>query len=110
MRYNFGSGNPWDGRQLKIDVKTGKFGSASICQTSDWDEVATATGVATIAPFSLGIKDSTDFNEEGRQAISRSGRTQMRLYFDPHTDMGFNNYLFLTKGADIKLLVEYTDA
>lgn len=110
VRYSFGSSNPWDGRQLKIDVKTGKFGSASICQTSDWDEAATATGVATIAPFSLGSKDSSDFNEEGRKAISRFGRTQMRLYFDPYADMGFNNYLFLTKGADIKLLVEYTDA
>ncbi|MGD8836785.1 MAG: alpha/beta fold hydrolase [Desulfobacteraceae bacterium] len=109
VKYDFAIGNPWDGRQLQIDVKTGKFGSASICQTSDWDETATAAGVAAISPFSLGSKDSSDFNEEGRKAINREGRTQMRLYFDSHENMGVNNYLFLTKGADVKLIVKYTD-
>lgn len=109
VRYFAGWGNPWDGRDLKIDVKTGKFGSASTCEKSDWDEEATATGVATIAPFSFGCKDSSSFNEEGRNAINASGRTQMRLYFDHDADMGFHKYLFLTKGDDIKLIVEYTD-
>jgi hypothetical protein len=102
-------GNPWDDRQLLIDVKAGKFGSASICQTSDWDETATATGVAIISPFNLGSKDSSDFNAEGRRAINREGRTQMRLYFDSHESMGVNNYLFLTKGVDVKLIVDYSD-
>lgn len=109
VKYDFAIGHPWDGRQLQIDVRTGKFGSSSICQTSDWDEAATASAVATISHFSSGSKDSSDFNEQGRKAINRSGRTQMRLYFDPHTDMSFNNYLFLTKGTDVKLILEYTD-
>ena len=109
VKCDFTIGNPWDGRQLQIDVKTGKFGSSTICQTGDWDDAATAAAVATIAPFSIGSKDSSNFNEQGIEAINRSGRTQMRLYFDPDDDMGYNNYLFLTKGADVKLIVEYTE-
>lgn len=104
-----GFGRPWDGAELKIDVKTGKFGSESICQTGDWDEPATATGVAVIDPFSSGSKDSSDFSKEGREAISKTGRTQMRLYFDPHTEMGPFNYVFFAKGAAVKLFVEYVD-
>lgn len=108
VRYNSGVGQPWQDRQLQIDVKSGKFGSASHCQTRDWDEPATAAGVATIAPFGSGLKDSSDFNAQGREAINCSGRTQMRLYFHPHADMQPNNYLFLSNGEDVKLIVEYT--
>jgi hypothetical protein len=107
VKYDYAIGDPWNDRQLQIDVKNGKFGSNSICQTSDWDESATATAVATISHFGFGSKDSTDFNEQGRSAINRSGRTQMRLYFDPHENMDRNNYLFLTNGADVKLIVEF---
>jgi pimeloyl-ACP methyl ester carboxylesterase len=108
VKCDYVMGDPWEGRQLQIDVKRGKFGSATICQTGDWDEPATAVAVATIVPFSQGNQDSSNFNAAGREAINRSGRTQMRLYFDPHFDMGPCNYLFLTKGKDVKLIVEYT--
>lgn len=107
VKRSYGFGRPWDGSELKIDVKTGKFGSESICQTGDWDEPATAVGVATIDPFRMGSMDSSDFTREGREAISKTGRTQMRLYFDPHTEMGRFNYVFFDKGAGIKLFVEY---
>lgn len=106
---SYGFGSPWDGSELKIDVKTGKFGSDSMCQTGDWDDPATATGVATIDPLSFGSKNSSDFTREGREAISKTGRTQLRLYFDPHTDMSPFNYVFFDKGAGIKLFVEYVD-
>lgn len=109
VRRSDGFGQPWDGAELKIDVKTGKFGTQSLCQTGDWDEPATAAGVATIDAFSAGSKDSSDFTEEGREAISKTGRTQMRLYFDPHTEMTPLNYVFLAKGAAVKLFVEYVD-
>jgi hypothetical protein len=109
VRQCSGFGRPWDHSELKIDVKTGKFGSQSICQTGDWDEPATATGVATIDRFSVGSKDSSDFTREGREAISKTGRTQMRFYFDPHTEMGPFNYVFFAKGAEVKLFVEYID-
>lgn len=109
VRRSYGFGRPWDGSELKIDVKTGKFGSQSRCQTGDWDEPATAVGVATIDPFSIGSKDSSDFTRQGREAIFKTGRTQMRLYFDPHTEMGRFNYVFLDKGAGIRLFVEYVD-
>lgn len=104
-----GFGRPWDDAKLKIDVKTGKFGTESICQTSDWDELATAGAVAAIDSFSTGSKDSSDFSREGREAISKTGRTQMRLYFDPHTEMAPFNYVFFAKGAAVKLFVEYVE-
>ncbi|MGD9367599.1 MAG: alpha/beta fold hydrolase [Desulfobacteraceae bacterium] len=109
VKQRYGFGRPWDGSELKIDVKTGKFGSESRCQTGDWDEPATATGVATIDPFRIGSMDSSDFTREGREAISKTGRTQMRLYFDPHSEMGRFNYVFFAKGAEVKLFVEYID-
>ncbi len=109
VRMSYSFGRPWDDSELKIDVKTGKFGSESICQTGDWDEPATATGVATIDPFRTGSKESSDFNREGREAISKTGRTQMRLYFDPHAEMSPFNYVFFAKGAAVKLFVEYVD-
>lgn len=110
VKHRYGFGRPWDGSELKIDVKTGKFGSESFCQTGDWDEPATATGVAKIEPIYSGSKDSSDFTREGREAISKTGRTQMRLYFDPHTELDPFNYVFFGKGAEVKLFVEYIDS
>ncbi|MBU0994983.1 MAG: alpha/beta fold hydrolase [Proteobacteria bacterium] len=107
VKYHSGYGNPWENATLKIDVKTGKFGTDVLCQTEDWDETPTAKGVAHFEPFGFGCKDSTDFNAEGRNAINKTGRTQMRLYFDPHDDMDIFNYVFLEKGNDVRLFVEY---
>jgi pimeloyl-ACP methyl ester carboxylesterase len=109
VKHRYGFGRPWDGSELKIDVKSGKFGSESRCETGDWDESATATGVAAIDPFGSGSKDSSDFTRQGREAISKTGRTQMRLYFDPHAEMDPFNYVFFAKGEEVKLFVEYVD-
>ncbi len=108
VKYHSGFGDPWANASLKIDIKNGKFGSDVLCQTEDWDESPTAEGIAHIASFSSGSKESTDFNEAGRNAINKEGRTQMRLYFDPHEDMGMLNYVFIEKGKDVRLFVEFT--
>ncbi|MBU1170654.1 MAG: alpha/beta fold hydrolase [Proteobacteria bacterium] len=107
IKHQSGFGNPFENARLTIDVKKGKFGSDVLCQTGDWDDGATAISVAFFEPFDQGCKDSSDFNEEGKKAINTSGRTQMRLYFDPHDDLGYFNYLFLEKGPDVRLFVTY---
>ncbi len=109
VRHSSGYGNPWAYALLKIDVNHGKFGTDTRCQTGDWDETSTAKAAAVIDAFERGSKDSSDFTAEGAEAINRNGRTQMRIYFDPHDRLKAYNYIFLEKGAEVRLFVEYTD-
>jgi poly(hydroxyalkanoate) depolymerase family esterase len=107
VTYASGSGNPWGnpaGNSLLVDVKTGTFGAAGT-ETTDFLAAPTSSNVASIAQFSTGTKDSSDFSSAGLSAINRTGRTQLKLRFAqaPTT----TNYVFLTEGTGAVLTVEY---
>ena len=105
VEYSSGSGDPWTGGTLVVDVKPGYFGSSDSVQTDDWDAVATASSVASIDRFTSGIKNSSDFNSAGLSAINKAGTTQVRLRFN--WDPSAWNYIFIKEGSTAKLYVEY---
>ena len=106
VTYSSRSGDPWaNGNSLVIDVKTGYFGSASTTETSDWADSPTASAVASIASFTSGTKQSTDFNSAGLSAINKTGKTQLKLRFV--NNQSSTAYIFIKEGADAKLYVTY---
>jgi len=106
VTYSSRSGDPWaNGNSLVIDVKTGYFGSASTTETSDWAASPTASAVASIASFTSGTKQSTDFNSAGLSAINKTGKTQLKLRFV--NNQSSTAYIFIKEGADAKLYVTY---
>ena len=107
VTYNTVSGDPWSnpaGNTLVIDVKTGTFGAATM-ETGDWASAPTASAVATIAKFTSGTQQSGDFNSDGIAAISKTGKTQVRLRFDSHQTS--TAYIGMTQGSGAKLTVVY---
>lgn len=77
-------GNAWSnpaGNSLIIDVKTGCMGASCTIGTDDWAADSTVHPTASIAQFSSGSKDSTDFDYAGRAMISKDGTTQLKLRF-----------------------------
>lgn len=102
-----GSGDPWStpaANRLLIDARTGCFDTCST-QASDWAATATATSVAEIAKFTSGVQTSTEFSTAGIAAINRTGKTQLKLYFEkPPTGTA---YVFLKSGDSATLTVEY---
>ena len=106
VTYSSRSGDPWaNGNSLVIDVKTGYFGSASTTETSDWAASPTASAVASIASFTSGTKQSTDFNSAGLSAINKTGKTQLKLRFV--NNQSSTAYIFIKEGAYAKLYVTY---
>ncbi len=104
--YYSGAGNPFSQGNIKVAVKRGYFGVSQNVQANDFNAVATAEDIAEIAHFSSGRKASTDFNQDGKKAINKTGITQIRLKLP--TSLAANNYLFIKEGAYAKLYVEYT--
>ncbi|QDF01621.1 PHB depolymerase family esterase [Myxococcus xanthus] len=108
VSYSSGSGDPWStpaGNTLVIDAKTGTFNAANT-EVTDWAAAATASSVAGIDQFSAGAKSSGDFSVDGLSAISKTGKTQLRLRFT-QAQMA-TQYLFVRDGANAVLTVVYT--
>lgn len=108
VSYSSGSGDPWStpaGNTLVIDAKTGTFNAANT-EVTDWAAAATASSVAGIDRFSAGTKSSGDFSADGLSAISKTGKTQLRLRFTQAQTA--TQYLFIRDGANAVLTVAYT--
>jgi hypothetical protein len=107
VTWSSGSGNPWGnpvGNTLLVDVKNGTFGAAST-ETSDFLDTPTASGAASIAQFSSGTQNSSNFSSGGLSAINRTGHTQLKLRFAQNPTS--TNYVFFTEGSGAVLTVEY---
>jgi poly(hydroxyalkanoate) depolymerase family esterase len=107
VTWSSGSGDPWSdpvGNTLLVDVKNGTFGAAGT-ETTDYSAAPTASGVASIAKFTSGTKNSTDFGSAGLSAINRTGRTQLKLRFSQNQSA--THYAFFSEGAGAVLTVEY---
>ncbi len=75
----------------RADVRTGFFGTAATLAVSDFEAAATATAVATLSnPASNGATSSGALNAPGLAAISKTGTTQLKIYFtlDDNDDGG----------------------
>ncbi|NVJ15962.1 PHB depolymerase family esterase [Myxococcus sp. AM010] len=108
VSYSSGSGDPWStpaGNTLVVDVKSGTFNAANT-EPADWAAAATASSVAGIDRFSAGAKSSGDFSGAGLGAISKTGKTQLRLRFTQAQTA--TQYLFVRDGANAVLTVVYT--
>jgi hypothetical protein len=106
ITYSSISGDPWaSSNTMVVDVKNGIFGTYSTTQTTDWAAAATANAVASIAKFTSGTKQSTDFNSSGLSAINKTGKTQLKLRFA--NDQTSTAYIFIQEGASCKLYVTY---
>jgi hypothetical protein len=102
------AGDAQAGRALiKLDVKSGYFGSSRALQAQDWGAKATAEGVAEIDQLAQGMQISSGFLEAGRSAINRAGGTQLRLRFEPSQAAPG---ILLAMAAEAKLVVRYTNA
>ncbi|MBI1891188.1 MAG: fibronectin type III domain-containing protein [Burkholderiales bacterium] len=110
LTYYTMSGDPWAnpaGNSMVVDVKNGCFGAACTMGTDDWAATADASAVATVAKWTSGTKQSSDFDSNGLAAINKTGKTQVRLRFTSNqTSM---NYIQITDGTNAKLYVEYLD-
>jgi poly(hydroxyalkanoate) depolymerase family esterase len=107
VTWSSGSGDPWSnpaGNTLLVDVKNGTFGAAGT-ETTDYAAAPTASGVASIAKFTTGTKNSTDFSSAGLSAINRTGRTQLKLRFSLNPSA--THYAFFGEGANAVLTVVY---
>ena len=106
-----GFGDPWSdpfGNTLKIDVKTGCFGSTCTTEAADWASAPTVAGTANLPafPFLGDTQLSDDFGSAGRGAINRTGTTQLKLRFN--WSQWFLSYAYLENGANVVLMVEYS--
>lgn len=104
---NSSSGDPWAtpaGNRLVIDVRTGCLGGCTI-ETGDWAAAVTAADIAEITKVTSGAKTSTDFATAGRNAINKTGTTQLKLRFAANPSS--TAYLFIDNGASATLTVTY---
>lgn len=109
LSVGFGSayGDPWGnpaGNTLVLDVRNSCFGACTI-EASDHAASATASGVAQIARFGSGTQHSSALSAAGLAAISKTGRTQVRLRFAQ--DQTSTNYIWIQHGASAQLTVDY---
>jgi hypothetical protein len=105
--YGSAYGDPWSnptGNTLVVDVRNSCFGACTI-EASDHGATATASAVAQIARFGSGTQHSSALSAAGLAAISKAGRTQVRLRFA--SDQTSTNYLWIQHGASAQLTVEY---
>lgn len=109
VSYRSASGDPWanpSGNTLVIDVKNACFGACTI-ETTDWAAAATANAVAQIPKFTGGNQASTLFDASGLGAISKTGRTQLKLRFSANQTA--TNYIWIGNNATgASLSVTYT--
>ncbi|MDX1999086.1 MAG: pre-peptidase C-terminal domain-containing protein [Thermoanaerobaculia bacterium] len=98
------------------DISTGGFGGNAAFATADFQAAATATNVATLsAPASNGAASTGTLSATGRNAISKTAKTQFRLYctLDDNDDLGFDYIGFYpgenaTNANKPQLTVTYT--
>jgi poly(hydroxyalkanoate) depolymerase family esterase len=107
VTYSSSSGSPWSdpaGNTMVVDVKNGTFGAAAT-ETTDWAAAADASAVATVDAFASGTKTSSGFAAAGLGAISKTGRTQLRLRFT--LNQAATSYIFLGQGTGATLTLTY---
>jgi dienelactone hydrolase len=74
----------------QVDIRNGFFGTAVTLANADWEAAATATAVASLSnPTVNGAASTGTLNATGLAAISKTGTTQLKLYFT--TDDNDNN-------------------
>ncbi|MBN1765731.1 MAG: hypothetical protein JW860_10775, partial [Sedimentisphaerales bacterium] len=85
----------WGGNCL-IDVVNPCFGSSPALDNDDWDWPADADAVAEFLadPGENNQMTSTEFDQNGRNSINLSGKTQLRVYFTNPTN-GDSTYDYL---------------
>jgi pectate lyase len=87
-----GSGNTSGFGTKWVDVRSGAFGTTSALVTSDFQAAPTATQVGQLT--SAGATSTAALNGAGLAAVNKTGRTQVRIYFDlDDDDDGSNDYL-----------------
>ncbi|MDX1999085.1 MAG: pre-peptidase C-terminal domain-containing protein [Thermoanaerobaculia bacterium] len=98
------------------DISTGGFGGNAAFAVTDFEAAATAANVATLsAPASNGSASTGTLSATGRGAISKTAKTQFRLYctLDDNDDLGFDYVAFYpgenaTNANKPQLTVTYT--
>jgi hypothetical protein len=105
----------WGGACM-IDIASPYFGSSSGLQTADWDAAADANAVANFVadPGADQPMLSTEFSAKGLENISKSGFTQLRIYFQEESNLDQNtDCLYFYAGDDTdyekqpKLIIQY---
>jgi hypothetical protein len=83
-----------------IDVKTFNFNSNVALENDDFQASTTVSQAATMSyPSTNGIWSTGSLNTAGLNAINRTGRTQMRMYFNLDDDNdASNDYLGFHSG------------
>jgi poly(hydroxyalkanoate) depolymerase family esterase len=107
VAYRSASGNPWtnpSGNALVVDVRSGCFGLCGI-ESGDWAATPSASAVAQLLSFSGGNQTSSLFSAAGLAAISKTGRTQVKLRFA--LDQTATNYFWIDKVATARLNLVY---
>lgn len=88
--------------QLLADIQSGGLGGNAALATGDFQAAPTATGVASLSdPATNGVWSEGTLNAQGLAAISKTGKTQLRVYFtsDDNDDRG-NDYLGFYSGEN----------
>ncbi|GEM_PF-3279453 len=110
----------WSGSPtLNVDVKTGLFGAASV-ENGDFQAAATASNVVSGGMFNPTSNDVWSygvFNQAGMDAVNKTGKTQVRVYFSTDDDndatadyMGFYSQDNATSGNRPYMYVTYQPA
>lgn len=110
------NGNPSTLNPLTVDVAPASgFNGSYTLEKQDFQATASATGVATLPiPASNNTWTvSTTFNGAGMNAINKTGKTQIRIYFGVRTDGDSDNdKLFIKSGSSSsskpELIITYT--
>jgi len=79
----------WDPNTCYIDVNSPCMGSSTTLQDSDWSAVSSATAVAQFKDGDPGDEqpmESDSFNPAGMNAINKTGKTQIKVYFSKESD------------------------
>lgn len=92
LRNGNGAGNTAAFGTAWVDARSGWFGSSAALVNADFQAAATATQVGTLA--SGGSTTSATLNAAGLAAVSTTGKTQLKIYFNLDDDNdGNNDYL-----------------
>ena len=100
---------------LQVDVKSGYFGSSTALEAADFQDAPTVAATCLFTPATLnGFWSEGTFDAAGRNAVSLTSTTQLRLQFSlDDDDDGLNDYLDHYGGeatsstARPQLVVEY---
>jgi pectate lyase len=86
-----------------VDIKSGSgFSNSVTLQAGDFQAAADATQVATMSnPSANGDWSSGPLNATGRSLINKTGKTQLRIYFQlDDNNNGTNDYIGFHSGND----------